>query len=605
MHSTYINHNVCVPGLGLGTYHPIISRVEEGSCYTQSLLVSMHSELDGGPGLLGHSRGRCLISAPEKQGGRSSGLLYPGPESKQMITQTSYCMGLSSASVGLWAVHIMSSKHARTAQLDRPLSTYLPPSSPPFGHNLLWAKDKPCLPVVIYPRRINVPTSTIADFRPQILSHIGLQTTSFEPSKLLSVTEPARASLFHPGRSSRGEDAVQSNPLWRNLRTEDTLADNYRVGGYSVDFTAGHGAHADDQSHLQQSYSSPSQPNPFQSSHQYSFNSQQQPRSSFHQSGVAGTSSGSNTSPEVSHGQPSSRSGLVGQQRSEQSTPTMQLEASQMSNSRMGHVAFGSATSVTTPMYPATASPSQGHASFVSNASKRIRNDDFDISMAGVPSLGQSSLDLPPNSIGAAYGQAAAAAAAASNVNSLSHQAQGPQLHHHHHLPDLGHLGKFMRREDGSGAPSMVGQAGMPPPAPRPRGPKLKFTAEDDQLLIELKEQRNLTWKQIADFFPGRSSGTLQVRYCTKLKAKTTQWTDEMDHKLRSALADYENEKWRIVAHKVGSGFTPTACRERAIQLMGDEDPDATWQSMSPRSASGVDEPEIIELPQIHRPWHE
>jgi len=73
----------------------------------------------------------------------------------------------------------------------------------------------------------------------------------------------------------------------------------------------------------------------------------------------------------------------------------------------------------------------------------------------------------------------------------------------------------------------MVGQAGMPAPAPRPRGPKLKFTPEDDQLLIDLKENKNLTWKQIADFFPGRSSGTLQVRYCTKLKAKTTQWTDE------------------------------------------------------------------------------
>lgn len=87
----------------------------------------------------------------------------------------------------------------------------------------------------------------------------------------------------------------------------------------------------------------------------------------------------------------------------------------------------------------------------------------------------------------------------------------------------------MMRREDGGGggAPSVVGQEGMPPPAPRPRGPKLKFTPEDDQLLIDLKENKSLTWKQIADFFPGRSSGTLQVRYCTKLKAKTTQWTDE------------------------------------------------------------------------------
>lgn len=81
---------------------------------------------------------------------------------------------------------------------------------------------------------------------------------------------------------------------------------------------------------------------------------------------------------------------------------------------------------------------------------------------------------------------------------------------------------------EGHEPPSVVGQPGMPKPAPRPKGPKLKFTPEDDALLVELKETKNLTWKQIADFFPGRSSGTLQVRYCTKLKAKTTAWTDEM-----------------------------------------------------------------------------
>jgi len=117
--------------------------------------------------------------------------------------------------------------------------------------------------------------------------------------------------------------------------------------------------------------------------------------------------------------------------------------------------------------------------------------------------------------LGAAYAQAAAM----------------PPTHHHHRLPDTGPPNKMARREGegnaAGGAPSVVGQAGMPAPAPRPRGPKLKFTPEDDQLLIDLKENKNLTWKQIADFFPGRSSGTLQVRYCTKLKAKTTQWTDE------------------------------------------------------------------------------
>ena len=41
------------------------------------------------------------------------------------------------------------------------------------------------------------------------------------------------------------------------------------------------------------------------------------------------------------------------------------------------------------------------------------------------------------------------------------------------------------------------------------------------------------------------------------------------DQKLRTALADYESEKWRIIANKVGTGFTPVACRERVEQLMG------------------------------------
>lgn len=118
-----------------------------------------------------------------------------------------------------------------------------------------------------------------------------------------------------------------------------------------------------------------------------------------------------------------------------------------------------------------------------------------------------------------------------------SFQSMQPQQHHHHRLPNQPPPSKAQRTGYGEasssaaedhGPPSVVGQPGMPTPAPKPKGPKLKFTPEDDALLVELKETKNLTWKQIADFFPGRSSGTLQVRYCTKLKAKTTLWTDEM-----------------------------------------------------------------------------
>ncbi|KAK4626500.1 hypothetical protein CLAFUW4_04254 [Fulvia fulva] len=162
------------------------------------------------------------------------------------------------------------------------------------------------------------------------------------------------------------------------------------------------------------------------------------------------------------------------------------------------------------------------------------------------------------------------------------HQQQSQQTQHHHHrLPNQQPPSKMPRfsaydalspEDDDHGPPSVVGQPGMPIPAPRPKGPKLKFTPEDDALLVELKEAKNLTWKQIADFFPGRSSGTLQVRYCTKLKAKTTVWTDEMVERLQTAIQEYDNDRWRIISGKVGNGFSAAACKEKALEMQLEDD---------------------------------
>jgi len=150
---------------------------------------------------------------------------------------------------------------------------------------------------------------------------------------------------------------------------------------------------------------------------------------------------------------------------------------------------------------------------------KRSREDE-ELDMTGLPmepQMGGSAMPGMPH-----MGQASMVDFPSSSVTP----------YHNHPLPPSAHQPKRQRSDDpnmsqGGGAPSVVGMVGMPSPAPRPRGPKLKFTPEDDQLLVDLKENKNLTWKQIAEFFPGRSSGTLQVRYCTKLKAKTTQWTEE------------------------------------------------------------------------------
>ncbi|KAF2194757.1 hypothetical protein K469DRAFT_132937 [Zopfia rhizophila CBS 207.26] len=71
--------------------------------------------------------------------------------------------------------------------------------------------------------------------------------------------------------------------------------------------------------------------------------------------------------------------------------------------------------------------------------------------------------------------------------------------HHHHQLPP---------------PVDFVRQAQRLRPRPR-------FTAEEDALLIELKEEQNLLWERIRKHFPGRTVGSLQVHYSTKLKDKT------------------------------------------------------------------------------------
>ncbi|KAJ5921412.1 hypothetical protein N7466_009738 [Penicillium verhagenii] len=159
---------------------------------------------------------------------------------------------------------------------------------------------------------------------------------------------------------------------------------------------------------------------------------------------------------------------------------------------------------------------------------------------------------------------------------SLSLPLPIPQQHHHHRLPAQANL-----REKGPqpGPPNMVGQPGMPPPAPRPKGPKLKFTPKEDYLLVELKEEKNLTWKQVADFFPGRSSGTLQVRYCTKLRAKEANWTDEMVEKLRLAVRAYSRDRWRIISTKLGPGYNALACEERAKEFPPEPESDSEEDS--------------------------
>lgn len=131
-------------------------------------------------------------------------------------------------------------------------------------------------------------------------------------------------------------------------------------------------------------------------------------------------------------------------------------------------------------------------------------------------------------------------------------------------------------------APQSLSYSSSPPNSNRPKlSPKPKFSPEDDNLLIELKENRKMTWRQIAQHFDGRTAGALQVRYCTKLKSRTSTWTDQDISILRKALDDYEQERWNVISQRLGNKFSPEACRDKVRQM---HEPTTPTSSSSPSS---------------------
>ena len=52
-------------------------------------------------------------------------------------------------------------------------------------------------------------------------------------------------------------------------------------------------------------------------------------------------------------------------------------------------------------------------------------------------------------------------------------------------------------------------------------------------------------------------------------------------------MEEYENDKWRLIAAKVGSGFSPTACREKAEEMEVQEEYEDT-SSPEPQTAGSA-----------------
>ena len=71
------------------------------------------------------------------------------------------------------------------------------------------------------------------------------------------------------------------------------------------------------------------------------------------------------------------------------------------------------------------------------------------------------------------------------------------------------------------------------------------YSADDNKLLIQLKEDDKLPWDEIAEYFPERTKGRLEVHYSTKLKN-------------RSQTSKYKKRKIKNSAKENG-GIHPSA----------------------------------------------
>lgn len=63
-------------------------------------------------------------------------------------------------------------------------------------------------------------------------------------------------------------------------------------------------------------------------------------------------------------------------------------------------------------------------------------------------------------------------------------------------------------------------------------------------------------------------------------------------------MREYENDRWRIISTKVGNGFSPAACKEKAAEMAqegddvkgGEEEEEDIEQNPSERSGSAMSE---------------
>lgn len=138
--------------------------------------------------------------------------------------------------------------------------------------------------------------------------------------------------------------------------------------------------------------------------------------------------------------------------------------------------------------------------------------------------------------------------------------------------------GKRLRTDDqyeSGRSPQRRRSNGTIQPSPIPGANKAQTElSEEDQLLLKLKHEENLPWKDIAREFETRLGRThqvpaLQMRH-KRLRERLRTWTDDDVSALEAAYEYWEKSKFEIVAQKVRAEWIPLQSfpRNRSLILI-------------------------------------
>lgn len=98
--------------------------------------------------------------------------------------------------------------------------------------------------------------------------------------------------------------------------------------------------------------------------------------------------------------------------------------------------------------------------------------------------------------------------------------------------------------------------------------------SEDDRLLVSLKEEQNLPWKDIASRYSAEKGKTVQVAALQmkykRLREKYRVWTEPDLSALRQAYEMWEKRKWEIISEKVSVLNVQINSRETVLTVCVD-----------------------------------